>query len=98
MCIRDSESRYKGNETFKLLIKELEAQRTARAQSQVSLVESVRKQERADRSEGREQREELYRKAFGVGGSDDDDDEEVVPDIILEEAANVLSDIMDSAR
>jgi len=91
------ESRYKGNETFKLLIKELEAQRTARAQRQVSLVESVRKQERADRSEGREEREELYRKAFGVGGSDDDG-EEVVPDIILEEAANVLSDIMDSAK
>ena len=87
------ESRYRTNNSFKLLIEELEAQRTARAQRFVSLVESVRKQENLERRAGREEREELYRKAFGASSSDDDDGE-AVPDIILEEAANVLSDII----
>jgi len=87
------ESRYRTNESFKLLIEELEAQRTARAQQHVSLVESVRKQENLERRAGRQEREELYRKAFGASSSDDNDGD-TIPDIILEEAANVLSDII----
>ncbi len=90
------ESRYRGNNSFKLLIEELEAQRDARAQRDVSLLEADRKQEIQERRTDREEREELYRKAFGASGSDGDDDGGF-PDIILEEAANVLSDIIDSA-
>jgi len=84
------------NNSFKLLIEELEAQRDARSQRDISLLEAVRKQEIEDRRTDREEREELYRKAFGASGSDGDDDGGF-PDIILEEAANVLSDIIDSA-
>jgi len=87
------EARYKASDSFGLLIEELEAQRVARAESSVSLVESIRQQENADRGENREKREELYRRAFGASGSDDDED--AVADIILEEAANVLKDVID---
>ena len=59
----------------------------------MSLIESVRKQENLERRAGREEREELYRKAFGASNTDDDDGNSI-PDIILEEAANVLSDII----
>ena len=78
------------------MIEELNAQREARAQQQVSLVESIREQENLERETDREKREELYRKAFGVSSSDSDpeDGEEVIPDIILDEAAKVLSDII----
>ena len=90
------ESRYRSSESFSLLIEELNAQREARAQQQVSLVESIREQENLERETDREKREELYRKAFGVSSSDSDpeDGEEVIPDIILDEAAKVLSDII----
>jgi len=89
------ESRYRVNDSFGLLIEELEAQREARAQEQVTLVESVREQEILDRSTDREEREELFRKAFGV--SSRDDEETGIPDIILDEAASVLSDIIDGS-
>ncbi len=89
------ESRYRGNNSFKLLIEELEAQRDARAQRDVTLLEAVRKQEIEERRSDREEREELYRKAFGAAGDGDEDGG--FPDIILDEAANVLSDIIDNA-
>ena len=88
------ESRYRANDSFKLLLEELEAQRTARSQRQVSLVEKVRKQENLARGADREERLELFRKAFGVS-SNDSDEADAIPDIILDEAANVLSDIID---
>jgi len=91
------ESRYRTSDSFKFLIEELQAQRAARAQRQVSLVEAVRRQENLERGTDREEREALYRKAFGAGGPDDADGAEF-PDIILDEAANVLSDIIDSNR
>jgi len=50
------ESRYRTNDSFKLLIEELESQRTARAEKQVSLVEAIRKQENLEREDGREER------------------------------------------
>lgn len=87
------ESRYRDDSSFKLLIEELEAQRVARSQRHVSLVEAVRKQEIEERRTDRDEREELLRKAFGVSNNDDDD-EGSFPDIILDEAANVLSDII----
>jgi len=92
------DSRYRDSDTFKLLIEELAAQRDARAQQSVSLVEDVRQQELNDRGEDREEREELYRKAFGIASADNDDEdgEAGIPDIILEEAANVLNDIIDN--
>jgi len=90
------ESRYRANDSFQLLIEELEAQRTARAQRQVTLVEASRKQEIAERSTDREEREELYRKAFGASSRDGGDGKSEVPDIILDEAARVLSDIIDN--
>ena len=90
------EERYRSNDSFDLLIEEIEAQREARAQNEVSLVESIRKQENLEREADGEKRLELYRKAFGASSRDDDDDdtEEVVTDIILEEAAYVLNDII----
>ena len=90
------ESRYKDDSSFKMLIEELNAQRTLRAQREVTLVESIRKQEIVDRQTDRDERQELFRKAFGMSGSDSDSEEgeEEFPDIILDEAANVLSDIL----
>ncbi len=86
------ESRYRASDSFDLLIEELEAQRTARAQREVTLVEADRRQEIDERSADQERREELYRKAFGAGSGDSDSD--TIPDIILDEAARVLSDII----
>lgn len=88
------ESRYRSSELFDSLLDELEAQRDARAQNSVTLLESVRKKEISELRADREQRLELYRTAFGASGGDDDESD--IPDIILNEAANVLSDIIDS--
>ncbi len=92
------DSRHKNNDWFNLLIEELETQRTDRDQTEVSLVESVRVQENLDRGSDREQRLQLFRKAFGGSSSDSDDEsgEAAIPDIILEEAANVLLDVLRS--
>jgi len=92
------ESRYKANDWFDLLIEELETQRDDRALQQISLVESTRKQENLERGADREKRLQLFRNAFGVASNDSDNegDEEVIPDIILEEAANVLLDVVDN--
>ena len=89
------ETRYRDSKSFKLLIDELEAQRVARAQQHITLVETLRKQEILEQRTDRDEREELYRKAFGASSGDDDGDEGF-PDIILDEAANVLSDIIGS--
>jgi carboxyl-terminal processing protease len=85
------ESRYSTNDSFTLLIEELEAQRVSRARNSVSLLEDVRRQEIEEQETDRETRIELYRKAFGVSSPDD---ESVISDILLVEAANVLSDII----
>lgn len=92
------ESRYLASDSFTLLIEELQAQRTARAQRNVTLVESIRQQEILERGTDREEREELYRTAFGASGQNEDekDSETRIPDIILEEAANVLSDVINN--
>ena len=92
------ESRYRASDSFGLLIEELEAQREARAQREVSLVEAVRKQEILDRGADREKRLELFRKAFGASSRDGSDDGSEIPDIILEEAAMVLGDVIDSSQ
>ena len=89
------ESRYRANDSFALLIEEFEAQRDARTQNSVSLVEKVRQEENLEQTADRETRVELYRKAFGASSLDDDDDGSAVADILLEEAANVLNDIID---
>jgi len=90
------DSRYRANDSFRLLIEELEAQRVARDQRQVSLLEAARRQEILDRGSDSDEKEQLYRKAFGASGTDDGS-ETSIPDIILEEAANVLSDLMDNS-
>ncbi len=91
------ESRYRANEAFDLLIDELQAQRVAREERSVSLLESVRRQEILDQGPEREKRQELFRRAFGASSrsGDDDSGEAEVPDIILQEAANVLNDVID---
>jgi len=89
------ESRYQTNDSFGLLIEELDAQREARADREVSLIESVRKQENIERGSNREEREQILRRAFGAA-DDSDDGGPSTPDIILNEAANVLIDVMDS--
>ncbi len=86
-------ARYRANPSFDLLLEELDSQRTSRTQSEVSLVESVRRQEIAEQETDRDERLELFRKAFGFSSNDDDDDNGS-PDIILEEAANVLGDLL----
>jgi len=89
------DARYKSNKFFSLLIEELESQREARDRNDVSLIEAVRRQEIEELEENRDDREELYRKAFGASsGDDEDEDESGVPDIILQEAANVLNDVI----
>ena len=89
------ESRYQANDSFDLLIEELVAQREARADREVSLIESVRKQENLERGTNREEREQILRRAFG-GADSQEDGVPSTPDIILNEAANVLIDVMDS--
>ena len=90
------ETRYNANDSFTLLIEELDAQRDAREQTSVSLNEEVRQEEIAERETDQDERVELYRKAFGASSLDDDDEDgPVVDDILLDEAANVLSDIID---
>lgn len=90
---RQHKSRYQANTSFDLLIRELESQRAARAQSFVTLVETAREQEIEERKVDRTEREELFRRAFGAS-IDSSDDAPAIPDIILEEAANVLSDVI----
>lgn len=90
------ESRYSTNDSFTLLIEELEAQRESSARSSISLVEEVRQQEIQEQETDREKRIELYRKAFGASSLDEEDDDSAVSDILLVEAANVLSDVIDS--
>jgi len=91
------ESRYKANDSFTLLIEELESQREAREQRYITLLEDVRQKEILEQKTDREKRQKLFRLAFGASGADDDDDdsETAVTDIILEEAANVLNDIIE---
>ncbi len=89
------EARYQASDSFKLLIDELEAQRIARAQSSVSLVEEVRAKEIEEREADADTRLALYRAAFGASSRDEEDGEDAVADIILEEAGNVLNDIIE---
>jgi len=89
------ETRYKANDSFTLLIDELESQRETREQRFVSLNQSVREQENLERKLDGDKRDALVRSAFGASSSDDDDDDDGVGDIILEEAANVLNDIIE---
>lgn len=89
------EARYQASDLFALLIEELEDQRSSRAQNSVSLLEAARKQELLDQDSDSEKRLELYRRAFGASSrNDDESDESEVADIILDEAANVLNDII----
>lgn len=83
--------RYRSSELFGLLIDELKNQRESRSDQEVTLLEAERRGEIAEREADQEQREELFRKAFGASVRDDDEEQQV-PDIILQEAANVLSD------
>ncbi len=94
------ESRYRANDWFDLLVEELEVQRTDRAQQHISLVETIREEKNVARGSDREERLQLYRKAFGASGSDTDNenDEAEIPDIILDEAANVLIDATNELR
>lgn len=89
------EARYRSNESFTLLLDELEAQRIARAERDVTLLEESRREEFNARSADREERLTLYRLAFGASSGIDEDSELAVSDIILEEAAQVLNDIID---
>ncbi len=91
------ESRYRGDDMFKLLIDELESQRESRTRHSVSLLESERQAEIEEQGAAVDEREELFRRAFGVSSRDDEDGDDEVPDIILEEAANVLSDAIELA-
>lgn len=88
------EARYQSNDSFTLLLEELEEQRIARAERDVTLLEKSRQEEFNARSADREKRLALYRLAFGASSGIDEDSELAVTDIILEEAAQVLNDII----
>ncbi len=90
------EERYRANDSFTQLIEELEAQRVARATSAITLVETIRQQEILEQKADRDERVELIRRAFGATGRDDNDkdSETDVADILLEEAAYVLNDVI----
>ena len=94
-ALQNHQTRYRENASFELLLEEFNAQRETRAQSEVSLVQAVREKEIEEQETDREERLALYRKAFGAGDNDSDDEEEF-PDVILDEAANVLSDLLTS--
>lgn len=99
LALKNHQTRYQANPSFDLLLEEFDSQRDARAQTEVSLVKSIREKEIAKQETNREKRLALYRKAFGAGDSDDaddSDDEQSFPDVILDEAANVLSDLLAS--
>jgi len=93
------ESRYQANDWFDALIEELETQRVDREQQQISLVESIRQQQNLDRGTDREERLQLFRKAFGASRSETNNDSNAtdIPDIILDEAAKVLLDAMENS-
>ena len=91
------EKRFRADEEFTLLIDELESQREARASTTVSLLEAERRAEMQEQGDEEDDRIELFRIAFGVSSSDDEDDEDAVPDILLDEAAHVLSDVIELA-
>ncbi len=88
------EARYQSNDSFTLLLDELEAQRNARAERDITLQEEKRQEEFAARNTDREERLALYRLAFGGSNATDEDSDLAVTDIILEEAAQVLNDII----
>ncbi len=89
------ESRYRSSELFDVLIKELKEQREARAERSVTLVEKERQEEIAEQQADRQKRDELYRAELDASENNDDNDDVSAPDIILEEAANVLNDVID---
>ncbi len=91
------ESRYRNNDSFSLLIEELEAQRVARAEQEITLIEEDRRRLIEERQVDSAKRLELYRRAFGSAAANENDEsrDTAVADIILEEAANVLSDVID---
>ena len=93
-ALKNHQTRYQANRSFDMLLEEFDSQREVRAQSEVSLVKSIREKEIAEQETDREERLALYRKAFGAG--DNDDDEQDFPDVILDEAANVLNDLLAS--
>ncbi len=107
------ESRLKSDQEFGALLEDIEAYRVARAQTEVSLLKSLRIEER-NRAEERRK----ARKAAGLAASDmvhgsDEDPEgengddatgeadaerDDAPDLLLREAARVLSDLIELAR
>ena len=89
------QSRVAGDETFNILLEELESQQKAGDRISLSLVESKRKTEWEKRNEDRDKRDELLRRAFGSDASEDEAVKDV-PDVVLKEAAHVLADLIDS--
>jgi len=90
------ESRYRVNDSFTLLIEELDAQLESSSRNSISLNEEIRRQEIEEQEANREERIDLFRKAFGASSPDEDDSDSTSSDILLVEAANVLSDIIEA--
>lgn len=91
------EARMRDDEGFALLLDVLEARRELRARRTVSLLEERRKRERDEQEAGQEEREALYRKAFGADPPDAEDTSDA-PDVVLDEAARVLGDLIAISR
>ena len=101
------QSRVARDERFALLREAVGEQRKARESKSVSLVEAVRRQEWDERQQSNEARNDLYRKAIGIDTSPrrrrtdeqspdgkPEKEREPAPDILLEEAAQILTDIL----
>jgi carboxyl-terminal processing protease len=86
------QQRVRDDELFATLLEELAAQRQMREQKVASLLETERTRQWQKRRDEREARETLYRKAFGIDVEAEEG--EAVPDVILEEAARVLGDLI----
>lgn len=92
---RRHENRYSNDALFDVLIDELESQREARTQRSISLLEEEREQSLAELPDDRARRNALVRTAFGFSDGDDEGEAGAVPDILLNEAAHVLNDVID---
>ncbi|MCB1745074.1 MAG: carboxy terminal-processing peptidase, partial [Gammaproteobacteria bacterium] len=84
--------RARADQRFKLLMEELNVLRDGQKQHSVTLQQDKRRREWEARQTNKDEREALYKKAFGNGTDDEDTDQ---ADILLEEAARVLVDLID---
>lgn len=103
---KEHESRIKQNKLFQLLLDDLELKRESSKKKEISLLESQRKQEREQLVNAKKEIQNAMRATKGLPPLADDEiddvdtnnteteDEEDAIDILLEETANILNDLI----